>query len=271
MDLRLRPDTPVDAAIESLESLALRGRNIAQGGGGVQATQYRKDYLAWAEDVERAIRHLFESSDDILRTFHSGRHDLLLDLESKIARPHATISLEAEANTRRMETILARLRSEQGILALPPGCIAAVPDTNVFIHCKWYEDIDWPGEVGAKTVRLVVPLLVTNELDSLSYRRLPEATRAKKVLKSLNTLQAADDPPGVAVDLPKSSEVTLQFLMDPDGHVRRENNDEELLERTAVLAGIVGSDRVVLVTRDFGMQLRARNRGLRSIWMEAEA
>jgi len=35
----------------------------------------------------------------------------------------------------------------------------------VFIHYEFYDDIDWPKELGAKAVRLVVPQIVVEELE----------------------------------------------------------------------------------------------------------
>lgn len=45
-----------------------------------------------------------------------------------------------------------------------------LPDTNVFLHRLRYDQIDWPGEAGGTSVRLVVAEIVVDELDDKSYK-----------------------------------------------------------------------------------------------------
>lgn len=62
---------------------------------------------------------------------------------------------------------------------------------------------------------------------------------------------------------------TLQFLVDPPGHERRSNRDDELLSRVEDLAAVVGN-RVRVGTGDYGMQVRARARGLQCLLLPDE-
>jgi len=57
-------------------------------------------------------------------------------------------------------------------------------------------------------------------------------------------------------------EVTLEVLDDDDRHVRRSNADDEILDRCEYLERVTNS-RVLVVTGDVGMRVRARGRHLR--------
>lgn len=90
-------------------------------------------------------------------------------------------------------------------------------------------------------------------------KSLPLGERASGVLRSLRKLRG-DDPPEKLLDV--RQRVELQVLLDPVGHQRRANSDQELLVRAEHLAAMVGDDRVVIATGDLGMQLRATSRRL---------
>jgi predicted ribonuclease YlaK len=137
----------------------------------------------------------------------------------------------------------------------------------VFLHCQFFRDVHWPKVVQAKEVRLVVPLLVVEQLDRQSYESKPYKARARAVLRSLHELQEGLYTPEVsAVVRPK---VTLQMLMDTPDHERVQNEDDELLDRAEYLSSLVNG-RVVVVTRDLGMELKARLRGIKSLHLLEE-
>jgi predicted ribonuclease YlaK len=178
--------------------------------------------------------------------------------------------LEATALVGRLEAIVGRLRGEQKLFELPADCVAVLPDTSVWLHCRWYQDIDWPKEAHAKGVRLVVPDLVLDELDSKSYASLSTGPRAKRTMRSLLSLHKAGEPPEMPVEVPKRQGVMLQFLVDKENHERLANRDGEILRRAEELMNIVGSDHLLIASRDGGQIVRARSRGLRSLWLEDE-
>jgi predicted ribonuclease YlaK len=128
------------------------------------------------------------------------------------------------------------------------------------MHFQRYDQIDWLTECRAEAVRLVLPLLVIDELDAKSYNSSPRGERVKKVLRSLEKARG-DASPELPVRV--RDRVTYQVLMDPDGHQRRPNNDDEILSRAERLAELVGAKNVLIVTGDRGMKLRASARGLR--------
>jgi len=137
-----------------------------------------------------------------------------------------------------------------------------VPDTSALVRGVWFEDLDWPAELKlSPTVRIVVPILVVEELDRLKDReRITKAgDRARRVLRRLRTLCAAVSP-GHPAKLPQRTGVTIEVLVDDDWHQRRPN-DAEIIDQALLVKALTGQD-VRLVCVDAAMEFRARQHGL---------
>lgn len=258
---RLRQGVSSTQVIEMLGRRIDSLRNIRGVAGSGMHQNYAAQYLVWADDAERAMRDLFEATE-VWQAFHSSRYEDIKRIATwakDVARPNAVITSETEVQERRLVDIRDYLEERVRVFQLENGCMAVVPDTNIFIHCERFDKIDWPAEVRSERVRLVVPESIVDDLDSKSYNSNPLGKRVKGVLRELRKL-AGDGPPTQPVSVRKN--VELQYLMDPPRHQRLENADDELLTRVEALADIVGRDRVRVITGDLAMQLRARNRGL---------
>lgn len=262
-ELQLRAGIAVSVVIEGLKRLTTGAQNIVSGGGGRDPKQQAFTYLTWVEEVERALRHWF-AVPLVWQELHTPRYEQIRSIDNRTARPGPLISMEAEAQAERLGDIVERLRHEQQAFELSTGQVAVMPDTNVFIHFQRYDQIDWLSEVGTDAVRLVVPLLVLDQLDEKSYRSIPLGDRVRGVIGSLRKLRD-NDPPEKPVHVRDG--VELQVLMDPVGHKRRTNSDDEFLARAEHIASIAGADRVLIATGDHGMQLRAASRRLRCLSM----
>ncbi len=159
-------------------------------------------------------------------------------------------------------------------------------DTNVFLHhANKLEEIDFGAiaPVGvtdistgvteahdpAKPVRLLVPMVVVDELDEKKLIKDPHLRwRARHSLRALD--RALPDPyqPGVlreagylGVDGEARGEVTVELLLDPPGHVRLPIADDEIIDRLKV-AEDLAAQPICLVTHDTGCAMRARAVGL---------
>lgn len=197
---------------------------------------------------------------------YSDRYWHLRDLTAETPRPSPLVDMEARWQVERLEAAAERLRQARHIFKLPTDSVAVMPDTNVFAHYRRFDEINWPQLADAPAVRLVIPLLVLDELDELSYKSRSGGERAAGVLRVLRKLRA-DAPPETPVDVRRA--VNLQLLMDPQGHVRLSNNDDEFLTRVEHVAAVVG-DRVLVATGDYGMQLRTAVRGLRYLQLPGD-
>jgi predicted ribonuclease YlaK len=126
------------------------------------------------------------------------------------------------------------------------------------------DDIDWTKfqSAGAQGIRLVVPLMVIDELDGTKRDDL--RGRASYSLAVLDRVLRGD---GRLANAPVHVEVKL--LSDPMGHRRLPINDQEIIARTLGLQTVAQSP-VTLLTCDTGMALRAREAGLREIQLERQ-
>lgn len=149
-----------------------------------------------------------------------------------------------------------------------PGAIVVV-DTNILLHYQRIDLIRWSQVVGESQVRLVIPLLVLDELDDKRYlgsERIRE--RARSATAPLDERHAEVAELGFAQ---LTDSTTLEYLLDEDGHGRRSNPDEELLDRAEFLHVIAGRP-VNLVTADRGLRVRAAagRTGVRPLLMPEE-
>ena len=263
--LRLLPGVLASVVVRSLEPLILQGSNLAASGGGAEATILQNHYLQWSESIDRVLRSYFESSW-VWEELYSRPWEQIRTLTAATARLYPLITDEARGQTEQLSSIVERLKKSQLEFELPPECVAVLLDTSVFLHYQFFRDVNWPKVVQAKEVRLVVPLLVVEQLDRQSYESKPYKARARAVLRALHELrEGLQTPEASAVVRPK---VTLQMLMDSPDHERIQNEDDELLDRAEYLSSLNG--RVVVVTRDLGMELKARLRGLKSLYLIEE-
>jgi rRNA-processing protein FCF1 len=256
----------VSALAQSLRPLIVDGNNIAASGGGNDPYGIQNRYLQWAETVEHALRQFFASSW-VWEELHGPRWMQINSLNQDTARPYSLIADEARAQTDNLQTILEQLERSQTHFELPSGCVAVVPDTNVFLHHTFFKEIDWLELAQAKEVRLVVPLAVVKELDERSYRSDDRGDRAKKVIRALRKLQAGLDTPEQPAIL--STGVKLQLLMEPPGHESSANVDDEILTRAEYLSSLT-EGRVHIATGDYGMQAQAVMRGLKCLELPQE-
>lgn len=117
-----------------------------------------------------------------------------------------------------------------------------------------------------KTVRVIVPILIIDELDGL--KRSGETLRRWRARHTLKVIEDALASPPVrgllrnpAPDGTRGG-VILDLLFDPPGHVRLPISDDEIIDRALAAQGLAGTP-VTLLTFDTGQAMRAREAGLR--------
>jgi PIN domain len=255
-----RTGIPTSDTVRVLRELAVGARNVVAG--GLDLPRVRDGYIRWVEDVEMQLRSRF-ASDDVWRSLLTDRFWRIRELEEASPRPFAVVYHEATSQADRLDALADLLDRGQQQFELPPGFVPVVADTNVFVHYRRYNEIDWPALAAATSVRLVVPLMVLDELDDLSYRARDVGDRARSVLRAMQELRG-DASPEAPMEVRRG--VTMQVLMDAPGHIRVGNNDQEILSRIDTVTALSGV-RSVLVTGDHGMELRARSRSIRCVFM----
>ncbi len=255
--MRLRRGVTATHAIKILRGLTMSletARSAAVSGGGIR--HIRDQYLDWVDGTENQLRNLFVGPD-LITLLHSERYWRIHNLGSYDTRP-ALLLAEIDVQFGLLLSMVDRLEGYQR-LAVRPGEVLVL-DTNTFMHCTLFTDIDWIREFDAKAVRLVLPLLVLDELDDKTYSAHARLSkRASKVLRMLDQfMDDAIDAGGAQI----RPGVSLEVLRDDEDHSRRSNNDTELLDRSEFLWQVIERP-VTLVTTDYGMRVRSKARGLR--------
>jgi hypothetical protein len=131
-----------------------------------------------------------------------------------------------------------------------PGVIV-VPDTSAFLEGEYFTDLDWQALAGAgkDPVRLVVPVLVIEELDVLKRGRDRQRDRAVSTLRRLWEL-GGSHPERIA-RIPGRA-VTVEVFLDGAWHMRRPVNDDEIVDRALAIGETTGRE-VLLAAGDYRM------------------
>lgn len=254
--MRLRSGVTATRALEALRILDM---NL----GNILPAEIPDSYLIWVEDAEKQLRNLF-ADDSLADGLQSQRYFHIRQLirNSIQPRPWPLVDAECALQKRRLEQASAELRA-YAALADRPG-YALVLDTNVFLHSKIFTEVDWAKEFSQEQVRLIVPLIVLDELDDKTFsRNIQIAKRADKVFiafdKYMETLAAGD----IAV---VRDGVTLEVLRDDVSHQRRTNSDSEIIDRAEFLHQVIEKP-VTMVTGDRGLRIRCNARGIPIVMM----
>ena len=138
------------------------------------------------------------------------------------------------------------------------------PDTNVFLHFQFFDEVDWAAQIGVSNLMLMLTPSVLSELDEHKWsgtRR--EKTRAQKVLKRLDALGLSVTPvtvrPGVSLMALDSEPADGLF----DQHrLSRHIKDDRLLASALEFSETAQGARLVVLTDDTGLRIKGRSRRL---------
>ena len=162
--------------------------------------------------------------------------------------PHGVLNHEIDVWLDRLNEMISELNRLQRFIERP-GLIV-VPDTSTFIEGVYFTELNWQelADVDQREpVRLVVPILVVEELDELKRARDRTRDRARSVLRRLWDLNS--DAKQAAL-IPGNRPVTVEVLADDSWHVRRPVNDNEIIERALFVQEITSRD-VILAAGDY--------------------
>lgn len=135
---------------------------------------------------------------------------------------------------------------------------SAFLDTNVWVHYRPIDEIDWLALLGADEAELLVPAIVIDELDKLkdqaSSRRVRD--RARSALKRIEDIAAG---PPVIVRPRVTCRVVHDLAGDPASHsLLATRADDVLIATILAYRGLEAQTRIVLVSADTGPRLKAR-------------
>jgi hypothetical protein len=251
--------------LQELKQVHLEAANITSHGSDAQSVV--QAYLTWVTDAVRRLRPLI-SPDELRRLVVTDTYWTTLGMGNPAGAPPLMRALFAEIEARPQDlaaavsSLAAFLDSWDSI-----GAALVVPDTNVLLHATeelelfpWHDIVAAEGK-GADVVRVVLPLLVVDELDN--QKRGKHSTRARRTLRSIYTRFEPDTRATATLQEPTAEHgrVEARLHLDPAAHSRLPRADDELVERCAVLQSLL-DQQVHFLTFDTGAALRAAAAGL---------
>jgi rRNA-processing protein FCF1 len=247
--VRRLADRPFPNLIQVLDAIIRDGANLRAGSGPVGGI--RDGYISWVRDAEASLAFHFDRHDveEALLTPRYWEIRRLLSVDREV---RALVNQEAEARVAEIEELRARYRLLRDRFAEERHRVL-VPDTNVFLHYTSFREASWPQLADNDLARVVVPLLVVEQLDRLKYATNQKiAERARGVIRELSRL--LDERGEKPAEIPKRG--TIEVFIDEPGHVRMASEDAEIVEVARQLTGLLPKP-ARLVTGDLGMRLRA--------------
>ena len=254
-----RPQANAEAVLSRLDAVATAFSNMP-GRYTSGSAELVGAYIREVADQERLLNNEFVDLSDDGFGLHTPRFWALVSMDPTASATTYQTNAEMELQVRRLREAVAEWKSVAQ--QFKKGAVLVAPDTNTLVRGQWLPDVRWNELVGTAQATVVLPHVVLDELDRLSYKsNVDTSDRARKVLRYLRDQVDLAAP---ATPVPLRNSVSLQLFVDPPGHRSAPNSDGEFLDRVELLKVISGSP-VHVATRDYGMQIRAAARGLRAI------
>ncbi len=262
--MRLRNPGTIDQAITTIRALQ-SGLTRARGGNVLLPVE--DPFLTWIDDQARPqLENLFAATEDVLAELDVSHNRINNAPKSNVRRTNAMLSREWQDWDRRLSDLIVELQQQKRVAERPGEPI--VLDTSVLMEGPPLASSDWHGldsSLVGKLVRLVVPIIVVEELDDLLHDR--QAERRKKARDATRALlDLHQTRPTEPAPMPAHPDVTIEVLLDGEWHVRRPNNDAEIIDQALRLGELTGKG-VLLATCDLRMIYRAGAASLPSVYV----
>lgn len=223
------------------------------GATSVNQVVLAQRYLRWCEQVERHLQASF--SDPVLaRDLYTPRHWQIRAIDSTTRMAYEMIDSELRDQLRALSALRDQIEHYSGMAHPLEGESLVLLDTNVYLHGQPFENVRWNHYTKSKNVRLLMPLIIVDELDKQKERY----QSARSVLRALDALFGGSTS---LAALPVRDGVTLQVVDEPAGHIRLGRADDEIVRQAAYFSAVAES-KVTILTRDRGMRIRALASGI---------
>lgn len=261
--MRLKNPGGFESAITTLKQAQDHLADTVAG----NSAQRKDEFLKWCDQwATGQLGNHFPASEDIFAEIADFYNRLVALPEISERQLNGLLNRERTTWDARLGRILADLEG-LGTFVRRPGRIVVL-DTSALMEGVFFAEFDWheldPALKG-EAVRLIVPSLVTEELDELKRRAAErQKARARKVLTALWDLHRAK--PAEPATLPQSPDVTIEVLLDSGWHQRMPNNDGEIIDQAAGLVDLTGQP-VILASGDYTQLYRAAPASLTAVLM----
>lgn len=270
-------------------------------GGPADAHKRLLEYLKWTTFAVQMLGNQI-SDADLRALVLTRRYELLLSgvgtmRGSEMELQSAVTDLVDLEINQRIEAFEAAIKAlDDRIKRWTQYSHFVVPDTGFYIkHPQKLEVADFGPliNVWQSPIHILVPMVVVDELDRLKEIKDPHVRwRAGYTVGVIDRVFAQSTgpgwlrkgevsttesvPPDVSASFPleitaamasggiQRSDITMELLFDPPGHVRLPIADDEIVDRALAVEPLAGR-KVTLLTYDTGQSTRARNAGLQLV------
>jgi hypothetical protein len=265
--ITLRPGAEVESAISTLRDLAREVTSLTNA-----ESPYKRldDWRVWTSQASRRARAILPERE-LQRVVLGPRFDSLFSMDQTTrSAPTVAAAIDTELQIRIEELNDAARELEREWERWHSGqATAIVLDTNVLMQfgprlrlVNWHDRV---AELGYLTpVVVLIPIQVVEELDVQKDRGADNSKRAaaRAVLRWLDDSFPLGTP---AVRLrgdgvPRDEGAWLQVWVDDNDRVPLPRPDADIIDRVLGLRSFV--QRVLLLSQDRSMQLRARSLGI---------
>lgn len=212
-------------------------------------------YLTVIDNACRVLRgHLHP--DDLERLLLTPRYRLLAGGGMPASQFYGNITVEIDDRRAAIQQLTGAISAA---LVRWGTSRLVVVDTSAFYNspaefASWDIRSAIPDLTAGHTLHLIIPMVVADELDRLKDSKdRHQRWRARHTLRDLHAILGR----GITAPLTEGTDrVSVEILVDPLGHQRLPDNDDEILDR-ALLVQCLASRPVSVLTSDYGMLWRA--------------
>jgi PIN domain len=219
-------------------------------------------YVGWATEAVAALRGWL-TNEDVERLIRTPAYWAAVALPPGADSGLRLVVDELQARQQQLERVITSVEQAVERWGDDAASQLVIPDTNVLVHHReGIETADWHTLLSAHVrpmteLRLVLPLLIVDELEKRKDGKEPQRSRARHALKLLYGRYATGtDSRSLFSTSSRGTRVWLEILMEDPGHTRLPRADEDLL-RTARRLQDLADRPVLFVTYDTGAALRA--------------
>jgi len=252
-----RAGTSAQNLINALWDVINRSQHVGQG-----LDYPLGSYVGWVTESARALQPWL-NAEDIDRLIRTPTYWAVVGMSPQATTIPRIVSDEMRGRQDGLQRAVESLEQFRRRFDDMEPTTLVIPDTNVLLqHPVELADIDWHSLLQRHvrtfdTVRLVIPLLVVDELDNAKRRR-ENRTRARTTLRHVYRSTSIDVSSRSLVSERTGNHgaVWLEVLTESPGHERLGRPDDELVSVTGRLGDAVGKP-VLFLTYDTGAALRA--------------
>lgn len=224
-------------------------------------------YIGWVHDTVRQLSSLVPS-DDLGRLVLTPRYWALQaqPTTAELQPMRQLLSAEIDERARVLRDAVESVDAEKQRWQHPGALV--MPDTSFYVtHAEKIEDADVAAvvELREEPIRILVPILVIDELDNLKRHTDRHVRwRAGYTLAVFDRVLRTSTAPSLLREQTTEAsrgQITIEVLFEPPGHERLPIADDEIVSR-ALTAEARAGRHVRVVTYDTGQSTRARHAGL---------